>query len=125
MKKLIALTSLLLSHSAIGATQVGLMFGSDNGISAKVDDIRVNVGFNEFSISGDKLFDFDQSEYFYYGFGAKLSDHKNHKLGARAVFGAQTMVEQFNFHIEAQPVVYLVDSIDVKLEFSAGVRYQF
>ncbi|GDY27024.1 hypothetical protein AHAT_29140 [Agarivorans sp. Toyoura001] len=105
--------------------EVGVMVGSDNGLSAQFDDIRVNLGFSEFSLSGDKIIGFPDQEHFYYGFGGKWSDHHHNKLGARAVFGAHTVVEQFRFFAEIQPIVYVIDDLEVKLEASAGVRYLF
>ncbi|MGY5451510.1 hypothetical protein ACVFI8_11295 [Agarivorans sp. MS3-6] len=128
MKRSVLLLSALLALAAnpsYANPELGVMVGSDNGISAQFDDIRVNLGFNDLSLSADKMFDFKEQPYFYYGFGGKLSDSKHKKLGARAVFGANRAVEQFRFFAEVQPIIYVVDNIDVKLEFSAGVRYMF
>ncbi|BEU05157.1 hypothetical protein OAG1_39570 [Agarivorans sp. OAG1] len=115
----------LVAFSSNANPELGVMVGSDNGISAQFNDIRVNLGLNDFSLSGDKIIGFPEQQYFYYGFGGKWSDHHHHKLGARAVFGAHTVVDKFRFFAELQPIVYVIDDLEVKLEASAGVRYMF
>lgn len=125
---LVAAVLTTLSSAAMSAPQVGIMLGSDSGINVKFDDIKIGVGLDDVSLTADKLFNFANTQHFYYGFGGKLdnlSGDKDTKLAVRAVFGAHTAVEQFRFFIEAQPSVYLIDNVSVELEAIAGVRYQF
>lgn len=119
----------LTSSTATAAPQVGVMIGSDSGINAKFGDIKLGVGLDKFSITADKMINFSNTPHFYYGFGAKIADINSSKhdlkLGARAIFGAQTSVEKFTFFVEAQPILYIIDDVKVELEAIAGVRYQF
>ena len=120
---------IITSSTVVAAPQVGVMLGSDSGINAKFGDIKIGVGLDNFSITVDKMINFNNTPYFYYGFGGKIDDinssHHDVKLGARAIFGAQTSVEKFTFFVEAQPILYIIDDVKVELEAIAGVRYQF
>ncbi|GLP95583.1 hypothetical protein GCM10007895_08890 [Paraferrimonas sedimenticola] len=105
--------------------QVGLMVGSDNGVSIRHHDLQFGVGINRLSFSVDKTYFFKSNPNFYWGGGAKLQDHHSKQLAARAVFGASTKVEDFVFFAELKPSVYLVNKASVDLEANIGVRYQF
>ncbi|AQS39027.1 hypothetical protein Sps_03912 [Shewanella psychrophila] len=133
MKSVISIIGLLAlvtitSSTAIAAPQVGVMIGSDSGINAKFGDIKLGVALDNFSITADKMINFN-NPHFYYGFGGKIAEINSSKhdlkLGARAIFGAQTSVEKFTFFLEAQPILYIIDDVKVELEAIAGVRYQF
>ncbi|WP_076410637.1 hypothetical protein [Shewanella sp. UCD-KL12] len=134
MKSIVYICSLITfmlftSSAATAAPQVGVMIGSDSGINAKFGDIKLGVGLDKFSITADKMINFNNTPHFYYGFGGKIADINSSKhdlkLGARAIFGAQTSVERFTFFVEAQPILYIIDDVKVELEAIAGVRYQF
>lgn len=134
MKSLLSIISLLAlisfsSSTAHAAPQVGVMLGSDSGINAKFGSIKLGVGLDKFSITADKMINFQNTPHFYYGFGGKIADINSSKhdvkIGARGIFGAQTSVERFTFFVEAQPILYIIDDVKVELEAIAGVRYQF
>ncbi|WP_227006638.1 hypothetical protein [Shewanella donghaensis] len=116
-----------MSSSVIAAPQVGFMVGSDSGINVKIDDYKIGVGFDNLSFTMDKTFNFKGNPNFYWGVGGKIADSNKDdvQLGARAVFGAHTRVEQFTFFIEAQPTLYLLSDVKVELEAIGGVRYHF
>ncbi|WP_095497334.1 hypothetical protein [Paraferrimonas haliotis] len=122
---IVVLGSLLITTSAVAGPQVGIMVGSDNGVSIRHHGYQVEVGINDASIALDKTYYFNNSPYFYWGGGVKWQDHSNRKLGARAVFGAATKVEDFVFFAEAKPIFYVVNGASVQLEGTLGVRYQF
>ncbi|WP_076540385.1 hypothetical protein [Shewanella sp. UCD-KL21] len=124
---LIAFFSLFRSSSANAAPQVGLMVGSDSGINVKIDDYKIGVGFDELSFTMDRTFNFQDNPNFYWGLGGKIADSNKDdiQLAARAVFGAHAKVERFTFFAEAQPTLYILDDVKVKLEAIAGVRYHF
>ncbi|MCL1066458.1 hypothetical protein L2735_06500 [Shewanella olleyana] len=117
----------IITPSVSAAPEVGLMVGSDSGINVKMDNYKFGVGFDDFSFTLDKMFNFNDHPHFYWGVGGKIADSNkdNVKLGARAVFGAHTKVERFTFFIEAQPTLYLIDDVNVELEAIGGVRYHF
>ncbi|KPZ68220.1 hypothetical protein AN944_03671 [Shewanella sp. P1-14-1] len=118
---------IIFTPKANAAPEVGLMVGSDSGINVKMNEYKFGVGFDDFSFTLDKTFNFNDHPHFYWGVGGKIADKKNDdiKLGARAVFGAHTKVERFTFFIEAQPTLYLIDDVKVELEAIGGVRYHF
>ncbi|WP_153915591.1 hypothetical protein [Shewanella sp. TC10] len=124
---IIILITIMVSAQAKAAPEVGLMVGSDSGINIKMDNYKFGVGFDDLSFTLDKTFNFQGQQHFYWGVGGKVADSKNNdiQLGARAIFGAHTMVERFTFFIEAQPTLYLLDDVKVELEAIGGVRYHF
>ncbi|MCL1143952.1 hypothetical protein [Shewanella gaetbuli] len=123
----ILFTAVTVSTAVKAAPEVGVMVGSDSGLNVKIHDYKIGVGFDDLSFTLDKMFNFEGHPHFYWGIGGKIADtkHDDTKLGARAVFGAHTKVERFTFFIEAQPTLYLIDDVKVKLEAIGGVRYHF
>lgn len=121
------IAGLMMLPIAATAAEVGVMVGSDSGVNIKMDDIKIGVGFDDLSVTVDKLYNFTSSPHFYWGIGGKIADakHDDIQLAGRAVFGAHTKVEDFTFFVEAQPTLYILDDVRVRLEAIAGVRYHF
>ncbi|MBY0555382.1 hypothetical protein K2P97_12690 [bacterium] len=146
MKLLIA-SICLMACTFASATDLsgGLIIGSHNGISGKMDlanNRAIDAGLTfaidsmyGFSLHGDYLFEKVKtlgSSHLYLGGGLRATQIKNGsdngrtRLGLRAPIGlsyaTSSKVELF---AETAPVVYIINNGGISLDLGLGVRFQF